>query len=112
MEAWTGLLDILLLLSAALVLGALAGTLRQSAIIGYLVAGMLVGPNVLGWVGRRGEVVFIAELGVTLLLFSIGLEFSLKRLIKIGPVTYLGGTAQVVLTTLAGAGAALYFGLG
>ena len=112
MEAWTGLLDILLLLSAALVLGALAGTLRQSAIIGYLVAGMLVGPNVLGWVGRRGEVVFIAELGVTLLLFSIGLEFSLRRLVKIGPVTYLGGTAQVALTTLAGAGAALYFGLG
>ena len=111
MEAWTGLFDILLLLSAALVLGALAGTLRQSAIIGYLVAGMLIGPNVLGWVGQRGEVVFIAELGVTLLLFSIGLEFSLRRLIKIGPVTYLGGTAQVVLTALAGAGAALYFGL-
>jgi CPA2 family monovalent cation:H+ antiporter-2 len=112
MEAWTGILDILILLSAALVLGALAESLRQSSIVGYLIAGMLVGPNLLGFVGTREEVIFIAELGVTLLLFSIGLEFSFRRLIKIGPVTYVGGTLQVVLTTLAGTAVASYLGLG
>ncbi|MEA2062723.1 MAG: cation:proton antiporter, partial [Gemmatimonadota bacterium] len=112
MEAWTGLLNILILLAAALALGTLAEGLKQSSIVGYLIAGMLVGPNLLGWVGTREEVDFVAELGVTLLLFSIGLEFSFKRLVRLGPVTYLGGTAQVVLTTLVVYSLCSSFGLG
>lgn len=111
MEAWSGLLDILILLSSALILGTLAEGLKQSAIVGYLIAGMLVGPNALGWVGTHEDVSFIAELGVALLLFSIGLEFSLKRLIRLGPITYLGGTAQVVLTTVVGFALSSAFGL-
>ncbi len=101
-DAWLWLLDILILLGSALLLGMLAEMLRQSAIVGYLLAGMIVGPNALGLVAGGDEVHFIAELGVTLLLFSIGLEFSFRRLMKIGPITYVGGTAQVVLTTLVG----------
>ncbi|MBW7997646.1 MAG: sodium:proton exchanger [Candidatus Glassbacteria bacterium] len=110
-DAWLWLLDILILLGAALALGTLAEVLRQNSIVGYLLAGMLVGPNALGLVASHDEVHFIAELGVTLLLFSIGLEFSFKRLLKLGPITYVGGTAQVVLTTLAGWGLASALGL-
>jgi monovalent cation:H+ antiporter-2, CPA2 family len=111
-DAWLWLLDILILLGTAMLLGTLAEMLRQSAIVGYLLAGMIVGPNALGLVAGGDEVHFIAELGVTLLLFSIGLEFSFKRLLKIGPITYVGGSAQVVLTTLAGFGLAAALGFG
>ncbi len=111
MEAWSGLLDILILLGAALALGTLAQGFKQSSLVGYLIAGMLVGPNVLGWVGTQENVAFIAELGVTLLLFSIGLEFSLKRLVRLGPITYLGGTAQVVLTIIVGFAVSHAFGM-
>jgi len=111
MEAWSGLLDILILLGAALALGTLAQGLKQNSLVGYLIAGMLVGPNVLGWVGTPEDVAFIAELGVTLLLFSIGLEFSLKRLVRLGPITYLGGTAQVVLTIIVGFAVSYAFGM-
>jgi len=112
MESWAELLNLLILLVAAFTLGWLAESLKQSAIVGYLIAGMLVGPNALGWVSSREEVIFIAELGVTLLLFSIGLEFSFRRLVKLGPITYLGGTAQVVFTALAGYAVAAALGLG
>ncbi len=108
---WSWLLDILVLLAAAMVLGALAERFRQSAILGYLAAGLLVGPNLLGLVGVGRDVDLIIELGVTLLLFSIGLEFSLRRLIRLGPVTYLGGTLQVALTALAAFAAAWGLGL-
>ncbi|GAB4247366.1 MAG: cation:proton antiporter [Thermoleophilia bacterium] len=104
------LLDVLVLLGSAMLLGALAERLRQSAIIGYLLAGMMVGPNVLGWVRSGEEVEVIAELGAALLLFTIGLEFSLRRLVKMGRVTFAGGGLQVVLTGALAHGIALALG--
>ncbi len=98
MSFWEIVIDILVLLTAALVLGTVAELLRQSAILGYLVAGMLVGPNVLGLVGEGAHVRAIAELGVALLLFSIGIEFSFRRLARLGRVALVGGVAQVVVT--------------
>ena len=71
---WDILWDILVLLATALALGTLAERLGQSVIVGYLIAGTLVGPNVFGWVGTQAELFSIAELGVALLLFAIGLE--------------------------------------
>jgi len=112
MDAWIWLLNILILLGAALVLGAVAEQLKQSAIIGYLLAGMLVGPKMLGLVGTREEVDFISELGVTLLLFSIGLEFSFRRLVRMGRITLMGGTLQVLLTTAAAFAVLQIIGLG
>jgi CPA2 family monovalent cation:H+ antiporter-2 len=103
MESWHILLDILVLLTAALVLGTLAEQLRVSSILGYLVAGTVVGPNVIGLVRSTGNVELIAELGVALLLFTIGLEFSLRRLRRLGRVALVGGTLQVVITAAAGA---------
>jgi len=104
LETWQPLVDLLILLAGALVLGTLAERLRQHAIVGYILAGALVGPNGLNLVESREHVALIAELGVSLLLFSIGLEFSLKRLIGLGRIALIGGTLQVVLTTAVGAG--------
>jgi CPA2 family monovalent cation:H+ antiporter-2 len=111
MENWTILFDVLLLLSAALVLGAICERLRQSAILGYLLAGILLGPGVLQLVESKAQVESLAELGVALLLFTIGLEFSWPRLKKLGAVAMIGGTAQVVATMLATYGLCRWLGL-
>lgn len=94
MDFWFLIMEILLLLAVALIFGFFAQWLKQSAIIGYLVAGALVGPIMFS----RPAVASVAELGVSLLLFSIGLEFSFGRLKKLGAVALGGGTLQVFLT--------------
>ena len=105
------LVEILVLLASALALGMLAERLKQSAILGYLAAGTLVGPNVLGWVDGGQRIDLLAELGASLLLFTIGLEFSLARLKQLGTRVLVAGVLQIVFTTTAGAAAAMAFGL-
>lgn len=112
MTGWILLVDVLLLLTAAMVLGAICERLRQSAIVGYLLAGMLLGPHALHLVGSRAEMTVLAELGVALLLFSIGLEFSWRRLGALGPATLLSGVFQVLVTMLLAAAAAAGLGVG
>lgn len=112
-QFWNIVTDALVLITGALVLGIVFERLRQFAILGYLVAGTLLGPNMLGWVESEMEVLrAMAEIGVALLLFAIGLEFSLKRLIRIGPVGLGGGTIQVALTCGLGALAGMAMGVG
>ena len=108
---WRPLQEVLLLLAAAMLLGALAERVKQSAIVGYLVAGTIVGPNVLGWVDDQRRIFLIAEVGVALLLFVIGLEFSPRRLWEFGPRTMLVGVLQVVFTAAIGFAAAKCCGL-
>ena len=84
MDFWQILFDIGVLLGVAFVLGALCERLRQSALLGYLLAGMLLGPNALDVVSTSEEVEGLAEVGVCLLLFSLGLEFSWRRLRALG----------------------------
>lgn len=105
------LIQLLILLTAALVVGTIAERLKQSALVGYLLAGMLVGPNVLGIIGETEGLEDIAELGVALLLFTIGLEFSFQRLLKLGRVAVFGGLMQVLLVTAVTALAAIVFGI-
>ncbi len=97
MDFWQLLMEILLLLGAAFVLGAVAQRLKQNAIIGYLLAGTLLGPLLF----NTQVVNDVAELGVALLLFSIGLEFSFGRLKRMGMVALGGGSLQVVVTMIA-----------
>ncbi|MFQ5590142.1 MAG: cation:proton antiporter [Phycisphaerae bacterium] len=111
MDSWTALLDVLILLLAALVLGTLCERLKQSAILGYLLAGTLLGPNALDWMPNHKAVVAIAELGVSLLLFTIGLEFSWRRLRRIGAIGLGGGAVQVLVTTVMSAGVCVMLGL-
>jgi CPA2 family monovalent cation:H+ antiporter-2 len=109
---WEFLVRLLLLLALAVVLGTVAERLKQSAIVGYLLAGAIVGPHGMGWVARGEVVDVIAEIGVAMLLFTVGLEFSIKRLLAMGRTVLLGGTLQVVVVALATAGVAMGFGVG
>lgn len=109
---WILLFDIVILLAGCLVLGGLfARWGRQSPLVGYLLAGMLLGgPGSLQVVQSAKEIEAIAELGVTLLLFSLGLEFSMERLRRLGLRATVGGVTQVVVTLALGAGVAMLFG--
>lgn len=111
-DIWYTLRDILLLLGLAMLLGTLAERLRQSAIVGYLVAGTLIGPSVLGLVSNQDDIFHIAELGVALLLFAIGLEFSPQRLLSLGKTPLFSGLFQVLLTLAAGTAISWLLGLG
>lgn len=107
---WEAVFQLFALLAAALVIGMLFERFGQSAILGYLIAGMVLGPQVLGVVSKDSGVPVIAELGVSLLLFTIGLEFSARRLLRLGPVAGLGGSLQVVATLFLSTGLAMLFG--
>jgi CPA2 family monovalent cation:H+ antiporter-2 len=101
MDSWVLLLEIVLLLLACLILGGIASRLGQSILVGYLLAGMLLGgPGSLGIVRSEGDIETIAELGVALLLFSLGLEFSWPTLKQLGRRALAAGVLQVLLTAL------------
>jgi CPA2 family monovalent cation:H+ antiporter-2 len=110
-EVWDVLFQLVALLACALGIGMLFERFGQSAILGYLVAGMLLGPGVFNVVDEGSGVPVIAELGVSLLLFAIGLEFSARRLIGLGPAAMYGGTFQVSITLGVTALAGIAFGL-
>ncbi|MHC4161847.1 MAG: cation:proton antiporter [Planctomycetota bacterium] len=111
MDAWGALADLLALLVGGFLLGAVAERLRQSAILGYLLAGMLLGPHGIHLVSQTENVALLAELGVALLLFSIGLEFSWSRLKRTGGSALAGGGLQITLTILIALLVALLAGL-
>jgi CPA2 family monovalent cation:H+ antiporter-2 len=99
-DYWVSLGGLLVLLGAATLLGTAFERLRQSAILGYLLAGMILGPNAMGFVPESAPVLAIAELGVAMLLFTIGLEFSWGRLRRMGSAAFAGGALQVFITTV------------
>lgn len=104
MATWSILGDIVILLAGALLVGGLMSRIGQSPILGYLIAGMLLGgPGSLRAVRSSAEIETISELGVALLLFGLGLEFSIQRLRRLGPKPLIGGVIQVVATLLLGA---------
>lgn len=94
MDIWFLLGEVLMLLGAAFIMGALAQRLRQSPIVGYLLAGMILGPILF----NRDAMLGVAELGVALLLFSIGLEFSFNRLKSMGTHILAVGLLQIFVT--------------
>lgn len=85
--------DIVLIFSLAVAVLYVFNRLGISAIVGFLLTGMIAGPHGLALIKSPDQVQTIAELGVILLMFSIGLEFSFKSLIKIGRTVLLGGDA-------------------
>ena len=97
MDIWQVLLDVVILLGVGSLLGGLFERVRQSAIMGYLLAGVLLGPNVLHLIQRSDEVLAVSELGVALLLFTVGLEFSWARLRGMGRLALGSGMLQVVV---------------
>ena len=98
MHASQDLHNVLIILAAAVLVVPIFQRLRSSPVLGYLVAGMLIGPSGLGIVSDVSGVVTLANFGVVFLLFTIGLELSIERLKAIRSHVFGLGTLQVVLT--------------
>ncbi len=92
--------DILIILGCSVFVILLFQRFRLPAILGFLITGVLVGPNGLGFIQASHEVDILAEIGVILLLFIIGLEFSLQSLAAIQRTVFIGGAIQVAGTVL------------
>ncbi|MBW2185244.1 MAG: cation:proton antiporter [Deltaproteobacteria bacterium] len=105
------LLELLILLVLALGSALIFTRLRLSPIIGYLVSGMIAGPYGLHLIQNVKDVGAIAEFGVILLLFTIGLEFSVSRLMRLKHLILGGGLAQMALSGAALIGVALALGV-
>lgn len=74
--------------------------IRVPTILGYLLTGILVGPSVLGVIHSPDEIELMAEIGVVMLMFTIGIEFSLNHLLKIRKIVFLGGFLQLLFTVV------------
>ena len=103
-------LTLLLALVAALALGAVAQRLHLPPLIGYIVAGLVVGPATPGPIADREEMLALADIGVALLMFSIGLQFSLHEIRSVGARILLGTPVQVAITMALGTGTGLLLG--
>jgi CPA2 family monovalent cation:H+ antiporter-2 len=104
------LLDLIILLLAAVPVAFIGSRLRLPVIVGFMIAGILIGPSGFGVIGDVPAIEALAEIGVVLLLFSIGLEFSLERILAMKRLMLQGGGLQVVLTTMAASGVVYYLG--
>ena len=89
-------------LGLAFIFGALANRFRIPPLVGYLIAGVLVGPNTPGFVADQSLAVELAEIGVILLMFGVGLHFSLKDLLSVRAIAVPGAIVQIAFATVLG----------
>jgi CPA2 family monovalent cation:H+ antiporter-2 len=102
------ILDLAIAFGAALAGGVIAKFLKQSVLLGYLIAGIVIGPYVSGSVQNTDNIQILATIGVVLLLFTLGIEFSFQELKRIKNIAILGGIAQIVATTALGMFVAMF----
>lgn len=105
--------DLALILGGAAVVTLLFKKLKQPVVLGYIIAGLLVGPNfkLFPTIVEMESIKTWAEIGVIFLLFSLGLEFSFKKLVKVGSVALITGITEISLTMLLGFTVAKLMGL-
>lgn len=104
----TDLIDIVAVgLGCAFVLGWIANRLKLSPLVGYLVAGIVVGPYTPGFVGAQEIANQLADIGVMLLMFGVGLHFSLKDLMQVKSIAIPGALLQIAAATVLGWGLAM-----
>lgn len=108
MESYEILRDLAIILLFAKCFGILARKFKAPQVVGQIIAGLLVGPCVFGWISQTDFITQMAEVGVIILMFSVGLESDLKELIKTGPVAFLIACAGVFVPLVLGA--LLYMG--
>ncbi|KAL5173829.1 K(+) efflux antiporter 5 [Glycine soja] len=89
--------DLVVVIVSAAIGGIVFSCLGQPVIVGYLLAGSLIGPGGLKFISEMVQVETVAQFGVVFLLFALGLEFSLAKLKAVGPVAVLGGLLQIII---------------
>lgn len=104
--------DLLIILLVSVPVAFLCLRLKLPLLVGLMLTGMVIGPYGLGLVKELEGIEMLAEVGVMLLLFTIGLEFSLRRLREMKRLVLIGGGLQVLITIGAVTGAAVFFGRG
>ncbi|MEP1306837.1 MAG: cation:proton antiporter [Balneola sp.] len=92
--------EIVALFLVSVVIAFLCYKIKLVPIVGFLIAGVIIGPNALGLVQDQELVDMLAEIGIILLLFTIGIEFSLEKLARIRSAIFIGGGLQVLLTVV------------
>ena len=97
-------------LGLAFVFGAIAQRLRIPPLVGYLLAGVAAGPFTPGFVADQALATELAEIGVILLMFGVGLHFSLKDLLSVRAIALPGAVVQIAVATLMGLGLAMFMG--
>src|SRR5688572_10654861 len=98
--------------SAALILGYVTQRLGLSPILGFLLAGVAIGPHTPGFVADREIAIQLAEVGVILLMFGVGLHLHVKDLLAVKAIAIPGAVGQIVLATALGAGVGVTAGWG
>lgn len=90
--------EIVIIFALSTVVNFLFNKIKVPTVVGYLLTGLAAGPHLLGLITGEREIDLLAEIGVALLLFAIGMEFSLKHLLKIRRIVFVGGFLQVFIT--------------
>lgn len=103
MESYSILKDLAIIIIAAKLFGILARKCKAPQVVGEIIAGLLIGPSILGLVDQSDFILQMAEIGVILLMFSAGLETDLKELMKTGPIAALIACAGVFIPLVIGA---------
>lgn len=102
MEAYVIFKDLAIIIVFAKFFGLLARKLKAPQVVGEIIAGLLIGPSILGFVQQTEFLTQMAEIGVILLMFSAGLETNLKDLLKTGPIAFLIACAGVFVPLIGG----------
>lgn len=103
MEAYSVFRDLAIIIIAAKFFGILARKCKAPQVVGEIIAGLLIGPSVLGLVDQTDFILKMAEVGVVLLMFSAGLGTDLKELVKTGPIAFLIACFGVFIPLVSGA---------
>lgn len=101
-DSMTLIIDIVIIISTSFLFGIFAHKLKQSVIIAYIMVGILVGPHGLKLISKVGEVNSLAEIGVALLMFVIGIEFKFSNIGKIWKIIIFGGIFQITFMIISG----------
>src|SRR6478672_3819248 len=94
----------------AFAFGAIAHRLKASPLVGYLLAGVVIGPFTPGFVADQTVANDLSEIGIILLMFGVGLQFSLEELLSVRAIAVPGAIVQIVIATALGAGLARLLG--
>src|SRR5690606_33102070 len=94
--------EITLLLFATAIIGVFALRLKQPVIVAYILIGIVAGPSVLDWVSAHEPMELLAEIGVTILLFVVGLKLDVNQIRQLGPVALATGLGQLAFTVVFG----------